>query len=92
MNIQFLFENGKGSVVDEYGRPEPMDYIVDEEMKYTTNTSKYLASKDLIRLGVLSKNSIDQHDLQGCLTIQVAGFSNGCIPHHSVRPWSLRDG
>ena len=31
MNIQFLFENGKGSVVDEYGRPEPMDYIVDEE-------------------------------------------------------------
>ncbi|KAI8361788.1 hypothetical protein EDC96DRAFT_565916 [Choanephora cucurbitarum] len=31
MNIHFLFENGQGSVVDEYGRPEPMDYIVDEE-------------------------------------------------------------
>ena len=31
MNIQFLFENGKGSVVDEYGRSEPMGYIVDEE-------------------------------------------------------------
>jgi hypothetical protein len=26
-----LFENGKGSVVDEYGRPVPVDYIVDEE-------------------------------------------------------------
>ena len=24
MNIQFLYENGKGFVVDEYGRPEPM--------------------------------------------------------------------
>jgi hypothetical protein len=43
------------------------------EMKHT-NTSKYLASKDLIRLGILSKNSIDRHDLQGCLTIQVVGF------------------
>ena len=31
MNFQSLFENGKGSVVDKYGRPEPMDYIVDEE-------------------------------------------------------------
>ncbi|KAG0733325.1 hypothetical protein G6F62_013419 [Rhizopus arrhizus] len=51
-----------------------MGYIVDEKMKYTTNTSKYLASKDLICLGVLSKNSIDQHDLQGYLTIQVVGF------------------
>lgn len=24
MTIEFLYENGKGSVVDEYGRPEPM--------------------------------------------------------------------
>jgi hypothetical protein len=31
MNIQSLYENGKGSVVDEYGRPKPMDYIVDED-------------------------------------------------------------
>ncbi|KAI8329124.1 hypothetical protein BC941DRAFT_443497 [Chlamydoabsidia padenii] len=44
------------------------------EMKPATNTSKYLMSKDLIRLGVLSKNSLDQHDLQGCLTIQAVGF------------------
>ncbi|ORE10852.1 hypothetical protein BCV72DRAFT_332747 [Rhizopus microsporus var. microsporus] len=27
MSIQFLFENGKGSVIDECDRPEPMDYI-----------------------------------------------------------------
>ncbi|KAL0086083.1 hypothetical protein F4703DRAFT_1928519 [Phycomyces blakesleeanus] len=31
MNIQFMFENKKGSVVDKYGRSEPMNYIVDEE-------------------------------------------------------------
>ena len=31
MNIQFLYEHRKGSVVNEYGRPESMDYIVDEE-------------------------------------------------------------
>ncbi|PHZ13794.1 uncharacterized protein RHIMIDRAFT_250923 [Rhizopus microsporus ATCC 52813] len=43
------------------------------EMKHT-NISKYLASKDLIRLDVLSENSIDQHDLQGYLTIQAVGF------------------
>jgi hypothetical protein len=42
MNIQFLFENGKGSVVDEYGRPEPMDYIVDEEQfRLETLSSHY---------------------------------------------------
>ena len=28
---QVLFENGKGSVVDEYGRSESMYYIVDED-------------------------------------------------------------
>lgn len=31
MNVQLLFENGKGSVVDGYGKPEPMNYIVDEK-------------------------------------------------------------
>ncbi|OAD79209.1 hypothetical protein PHYBLDRAFT_139244 [Phycomyces blakesleeanus NRRL 1555(-)] len=31
MNIQLLFEDGKGSVIDKYGRPEPMDYTIDEE-------------------------------------------------------------
>ena len=46
MNIQFLFENGKGSVVDEYGRPEPMDYIVDEEqfrLETLSSHTQYLA-------------------------------------------------
>ncbi|ORX51912.1 hypothetical protein DM01DRAFT_1323768 [Hesseltinella vesiculosa] len=44
------------------------------EMKPTTNTSTYFAAKDLVRLGVFSKNSIDQNNLKGCLTIQVVGF------------------
>ncbi|KAI8640886.1 hypothetical protein BD408DRAFT_433758 [Parasitella parasitica] len=46
MNTQFMFENGKGSVVDEYGQPEPMDYIVDEEQfRFETLSShtQYLA-------------------------------------------------
>ena len=50
MNIQFLFENGKGSVVDEYGRPEPMDYIVDEEqfrLETLTSHTQYLAQLPL---------------------------------------------
>jgi transposase len=50
MNIQFLYENGKGSVVDEYGRPEPMDYIVDEEqfcLKTLSSHTQYLAQQPL---------------------------------------------
>ena len=50
MNIQFLFENGKGSVVDEYGRPEPMDYIVDEEqfrLETLSSHTQYLAQLPL---------------------------------------------
>ena len=50
MNIQFLFENGKGSVVDEYGRPEPMDYIVDEEqfrLETLSSHTQYLAQLSL---------------------------------------------
>ena len=52
MNIQFLFENGKGSVVDEYGRPEPMDYIVDEEqfhLETLSSHTQYLARLPLER-------------------------------------------
>ncbi|CEG81694.1 hypothetical protein RMATCC62417_15859 [Rhizopus microsporus] len=50
MNFQFLFENGKGSVVDEYGRPEPMDYIVDEEqfrLETLSSHTQYLAQLPL---------------------------------------------
>ena len=50
MNIQFLFENGKGSVIDEYGRPEPMDYIVDEEqfcLETLSSHTQYLAQLPL---------------------------------------------
>ncbi|KAG1549865.1 hypothetical protein G6F46_002733 [Rhizopus delemar] len=50
MNIQFLYENEKGSVVDEYGRPEPMDYIVDEEqfrLETLSSHTQYLAQLPL---------------------------------------------
>jgi hypothetical protein len=50
MNIQFLYENGEGSVVDKYGRPEPMDYIVDEEqfrLETLSSHTQYLAQRPL---------------------------------------------
>ncbi|CEG70119.1 hypothetical protein RMATCC62417_06068 [Rhizopus microsporus] len=50
MNIQFLFENGKGSVVDEYGKPESMDYIVDEgqiSLETLSSHTQYLAQQSL---------------------------------------------
>ena len=50
MNIQFLYENGKDSVVDEYDRPEPMDYIVDEEqfrLETLSSHIQYLAQLPL---------------------------------------------
>lgn len=31
MSVQFLYEDGQGNVVYENGRPELMDYIVDQE-------------------------------------------------------------
>ncbi|OAD67335.1 hypothetical protein PHYBLDRAFT_63665 [Phycomyces blakesleeanus NRRL 1555(-)] len=50
MNIQFLFEKGKGSVVDEYGSPEPIDYIVDEEqfrLETLSSHTQYLSQLPL---------------------------------------------
>ncbi|KAG1166527.1 hypothetical protein G6F36_012911 [Rhizopus arrhizus] len=50
MNIHFLFENGKGSVVDEYGRPKPMDYIVNDEqsrLETLSSHTQYLAQLPL---------------------------------------------
>ena len=37
MSFQILYEDGHGNAVDEYGRPEPMDYIIDEE-RYALET------------------------------------------------------
>ncbi|KAG1261983.1 hypothetical protein G6F68_006278 [Rhizopus microsporus] len=37
MSFQTFYEDGHGSAVDEYGRPEPMDYIIDEE-RYALET------------------------------------------------------
>ncbi|OAD74144.1 Homeodomain-like DNA binding domain-containing transcription factor [Phycomyces blakesleeanus NRRL 1555(-)] len=50
MNIQFLFENGKCSVVDEYDRSEPMDYIVHEEqfrLETLSSHTQYLSQLPL---------------------------------------------
>ncbi|CEP13597.1 hypothetical protein [Parasitella parasitica] len=45
LSIQFLYENGAGSAVDEYGWLEPIDYIVDEEqfcLKTLSSHTQYL--------------------------------------------------
>ncbi|KAL1930688.1 hypothetical protein VTP01DRAFT_10850 [Rhizomucor pusillus] len=41
MSIQFFYEDGQGNAVDEYGRPEPMDYVVDEEQYALETLSSY---------------------------------------------------
>ena len=38
MSFQIFYEDGHGNAVDEYGRPEPMDYIIDEE-RYALETA-----------------------------------------------------
>ncbi|GAB5587727.1 hypothetical protein Unana1_02627 [Umbelopsis nana] len=40
MSIQFLYEDGKGTVVDEHGKAEPMKYIVDED-QFALETKAY---------------------------------------------------
>ncbi|KAL4206916.1 hypothetical protein AB4K20DRAFT_1918441 [Rhizopus microsporus] len=37
MSFQIFYEDGHGNAVDEYGRPEPMDYIIDEK-RYALET------------------------------------------------------
>ncbi|ORE08411.1 hypothetical protein BCV72DRAFT_248863 [Rhizopus microsporus var. microsporus] len=37
MSFQIFYEDGHGNAVDEYGRPESMDYIIDEE-RYALET------------------------------------------------------
>ena len=37
MSFQIFYEDRHGNAVDEYGRPEPMDYIIDEE-RYALET------------------------------------------------------
>ncbi|KAL1935145.1 hypothetical protein VTP01DRAFT_4285 [Rhizomucor pusillus] len=41
MSIQFFYEDGEGNAVDDYGRPEPMDYVVDEEQYALETLSSY---------------------------------------------------
>ncbi|KAL1930585.1 hypothetical protein VTP01DRAFT_10747 [Rhizomucor pusillus] len=47
MDNQFFYEDGHGNVVDEYGRPEPMDYLVDEEtyaLETVSSHTQYLCN------------------------------------------------
>ncbi|ORE00721.1 hypothetical protein BCV72DRAFT_310710 [Rhizopus microsporus var. microsporus] len=37
MSFQIFYEDGHGNAADEYGRPEPMDYNIDEE-RYALET------------------------------------------------------
>lgn len=41
MRVQFFYENGQGNVVDEHGRPQPMDYVVDGELYALDTVSSY---------------------------------------------------
>ncbi|KAL1933526.1 hypothetical protein VTP01DRAFT_7616 [Rhizomucor pusillus] len=41
MSIQVFYENGQGNAVNGYGRPEPMDYGVDEEQYALETRSSY---------------------------------------------------
>ncbi|KAL1926453.1 hypothetical protein VTP01DRAFT_5782 [Rhizomucor pusillus] len=43
MGAQFLYEDGQGIIVDENGRPEPMDYFIDQE-QFALDT-QYLQKK-----------------------------------------------
>ncbi|CEI86245.1 hypothetical protein RMCBS344292_00688 [Rhizopus microsporus] len=45
MSFQIFYEDGHGNAVDEYGRPEPMDYIIDEE-RYASETVNSMADED----------------------------------------------
>ncbi|KAG1168058.1 hypothetical protein G6F71_009282 [Rhizopus microsporus] len=37
MSFQIFYEDGHGNAVDEYGRPERMEYIIDEK-RYALET------------------------------------------------------
>ncbi|CEG67478.1 hypothetical protein RMATCC62417_03904 [Rhizopus microsporus] len=41
MSFQIFYEDGHGNAVDEYGRPEPMGYIIDEERYALETVSSY---------------------------------------------------
>jgi hypothetical protein len=41
MSIEYLYKDRKGTVVDEYGRPEPMYYTVEEEQYCIEKLSSY---------------------------------------------------
>ncbi|KAI9271905.1 hypothetical protein BDA99DRAFT_602624 [Phascolomyces articulosus] len=83
MNIQFLYENGKGSVVDEYGKPEPMDYIVDEEqfrLQTSSSHTQYLVQQPL-------ESEKERGAMQKCLSAAAAEKRLG-IHVRTVQKWA----
>ena len=50
MSFQIFYEDGHGNAVDEYGRPEPMDYIIDEERYALETVSSHTLSICIISL------------------------------------------
>ncbi|KAL1936279.1 hypothetical protein VTP01DRAFT_413 [Rhizomucor pusillus] len=48
MSAQFSYEGGQGNIVDENGRPEPMDYIIDQgqfALETISSHTQYLQKK-----------------------------------------------
>lgn len=63
MSTQFLYEDGQGNVVDENGRPEPMDYIVDQEqfaLETISSHTQYLQKKPSERSPRINVMQVDR--------------------------------
>ena len=65
MSFQIFYEDGHGNAVDEYGRPEPTDYVIHEE-RYTLETvsshAKYLHNRpqeNSFDVGSMAKDEVD---------------------------------
>ena len=55
MSFQIFYEDGCGNAIDGYGRPEPMDYIINEERYALETASSHTLSICIISLrGIIS--------------------------------------
>ncbi|KAG1057201.1 hypothetical protein G6F43_000955 [Rhizopus delemar] len=91
MNIHFLFENGKGSVVDEYGRPKPMDYIVNEEQSRLETLSSH--TKYLAQLPLESENEVEwgfSSCSEKCLSAAAAAAKQLGIHVRTAQKWAAQ--
>ncbi|KAG1137521.1 hypothetical protein G6F37_011194 [Rhizopus arrhizus] len=92
MNIQLFYENGKGSVVDEYGRPELMDYIVDEE--HTTasgerENDKVMQVEKQTKAGSDDKVRLFKLLFEKCLSAVAAAKRLG-VHVHTAQKWAAQ--